>query len=73
MRQVGRGKAKQLVMLGGSPDPAAARDLGLATEVRPAGEALDGALEVAARLSELAPLANRMAKRARANGASASR
>lgn len=62
VRHVGLGKAKELVMLGGSLDAAAARDLGLATEVRPAGEALDGALELAARLSELAPLAIGMAK-----------
>lgn len=62
VRHVGLGRAKELVMLGGRVDAARALELGLATEVRPAGEAIEGALDMAGRIAALAPLAVGMAK-----------
>ncbi|MCU1455176.1 MAG: enoyl-CoA hydratase-isomerase, phenylacetic acid degradation [Acidimicrobiales bacterium] len=62
VKHVSLGRAKELVMLGGSLTADAALQMGLATEVRPEGQALDGALELAARLGQLAPLAIGMAK-----------
>lgn len=62
VRYVGLGRAKELVMLGGTLRAPEARGLGLVTEVTPAGQALDGARQLAARLQERAPLAVGMAK-----------
>lgn len=62
VRYVGLGRAKELVMLGGSLDAAAAQAAGLATRVVPAGEALPAALALAGELAKQAPLALGMAK-----------
>jgi enoyl-CoA hydratase len=62
VRYVGLGRAKELVMLGGTLDAAAARDSGLATRVVPAGEARTAAIELARDLAARAPLAIGMAK-----------
>ena len=62
VRHVGLGRAKELVMLGGALDAQTALGLGLATVVCPAGGAVDGALELAERMSAMAPLALGMAK-----------
>lgn len=62
VRYVGLGRAKELVMLGGTVDADRALELGLATAVCPQGEAVDHALQLAARIGELAPLAVGMAK-----------
>ncbi len=62
VRHVGLGRAKELVMLGGTLRAPQARELGLVTEVVPDGGALDAARAMAARLAGLAPLALGMAK-----------
>ncbi len=62
VRHVGLARAKELVMLGGSVDAPRALQLGLATEVVGAGQALDGARALGERLGKLAPLAVGMAK-----------
>jgi enoyl-CoA hydratase len=62
VRYVGLGRAKELVMLGGTIDANRAEALGLATSVCPEGEAVDHALELARRIGALAPLAVGMAK-----------
>lgn len=62
VRHVGLGRAKELVMLGGTLPAAEARSVGLATDVVPDGTAVDAALEMAQRLGGLAPLAVGMAK-----------
>lgn len=62
VRHIGLGRAKQLVMLGGSITAGQALEWGLATEVVPAGTALEAALEMAQRLKSFAPLALGMAK-----------
>lgn len=62
IRYVGLGRAKELVMLGGSIQSSRALELGLATEIVPDGQALDSARKLAMRLAELAPLAVGMAK-----------
>ncbi|MGY1813263.1 enoyl-CoA hydratase/isomerase family protein [Blastococcus sp. SYSU D00820] len=62
VRHVGLGKAKELVMLGASLRAQEAKDAGLATTVVPDGGAVDGARELAERLSAFAPLALGMAK-----------
>jgi enoyl-CoA hydratase len=62
VRYVGLGRAKELVMLGGRLRAAEAQQIGLVTEVVPAGTALDAARAMAARLTEVAPLALGMAK-----------
>jgi enoyl-CoA hydratase len=62
VRHLGLGRAKELVMLGGSLDAASARELGLATRVSDEGQALAGALQLAAELGTRAPLALGMAK-----------
>lgn len=59
---VGRGRAKELVMLGGTLRPDVALQLGLVTEVVPAGTALDAARGMADRLAAMTPLALGMAK-----------
>jgi enoyl-CoA hydratase len=62
VRYVGLGRAKELVMLGGTLDAAAAAQAGLATRVVPAGQALTAAVELAQDLAARAPLAIGMAK-----------
>src|ERR1700728_955641 len=62
VRHVGLGRAKELVMLGGSLDSGRALELGLATSVCPDGEAVDHAVKLAERIGALAPLAVGMAK-----------
>lgn len=62
VRHVGLGRAKELVMLGGSLDTAAAQAAGLATRVVPKGESLAAAFTLAGELSKHAPLALGMAK-----------
>lgn len=62
VRHVGLGRAKELVLLGGTIDSDTALSLGLATRVAPAGNALDEALRLAAELRQRAPLAIGMAK-----------
>ncbi|HZQ28137.1 MAG TPA: enoyl-CoA hydratase/isomerase family protein, partial [Acidimicrobiales bacterium] len=62
VRYVGLGRAKELVLLGGSVDAARALELGLALRIAGEGEALPAALELAAQLQRMAPLALGMAK-----------
>lgn len=62
VRHVGLGRAKELVMLGGKIDAAAAQAAGLATRVVPTGEALTAAVALAGELCKHAPLALGMAK-----------
>jgi enoyl-CoA hydratase len=62
VRHVGLGRAKELVMLGGTLRAPGAEQLGLVSGVSPAGGALDAAREMAGRLSAVAPLALGMAK-----------
>ena len=62
VRYVGLGRAKELVMLGGKIDAAAAQTAGLATRVVPEGEALPAAIALAGELCKHAPLALGMAK-----------
>jgi enoyl-CoA hydratase len=62
VRYVGLGRAKELVMLGGTLDAAAAKQAGLATRVVPAGQARAAAVELAQDLASRAPLAIGMAK-----------
>jgi enoyl-CoA hydratase/carnithine racemase len=64
VRMVGPAKAKELMLLGRRFDVQEAKALGLATEVVPAGQALERALEVAQELAALPPLAVQTAKRA---------
>jgi enoyl-CoA hydratase/carnithine racemase len=62
VRYVGLGRAKELVMLGGSVNADRALELGLATTVCPEGETVEQALGLAERIAGLAPLAVGMAK-----------
>jgi enoyl-CoA hydratase len=62
VRYVGLGRAKELVMLGGTVDAKRALELGLATETCGAGEAVATATALAERIGALAPLAVGMAK-----------
>lgn len=62
VRYVGLGRAKELVMLGGSLDAEAARATGLATRIVGRGEAVEAAVAMAGELAKYAPLALGMAK-----------
>ncbi|MCF7550891.1 enoyl-CoA hydratase/isomerase family protein [Pseudonocardia sp. WMMC193] len=62
VRHVGLGRAKELVMLGGTLRAPRAAELGLVTEVAPDGGALDAAVAMAEKLAGMAPLALGMAK-----------
>ena len=64
VRLVGPGRAKELFLLGGRLDAAAARSAGLVTEVVGKGVALERALEHARQLAELPPLAASLTKQA---------
>ncbi len=63
-RLVGPARAKELMLLRPRFSAREALELGLATEVVTEGKALDRALEIAARLAELPPLAVSVAKQA---------
>jgi enoyl-CoA hydratase len=62
VRHVGLGRAKEMVMLGRPLDATTAKATGLATEIAPAGKTVEVALELAAELGRVAPLALGMAK-----------
>jgi enoyl-CoA hydratase/carnithine racemase len=64
VRMLGPAKAKELMLLGRRFDAEEARRLGLATEVVPAGRALERSLEIGRELAELPPLAVQTAKQA---------
>ena len=64
VRLVGPGRAKELFLLGGRFDAAAARVAGLVTEVVGTGAGLERALELARQLAELPPLAASLTKQA---------
>jgi len=64
VRLVGAARAKELILLGERFGADAAVAAGLVTRVVPDGGALDGALELAARLAALPPLAVSVAKQA---------
>ena len=64
VRLVGPARAKELLLLRPRLGAGEARELGLVTEVVPAGTALDRALELAQRLTALPPVAVRVIKRA---------
>lgn len=63
VRLLGPARAKELLVLARRLDATEALELGLATEVAPAGKALERALELAGRLAALPPLAVRTVKR----------
>jgi enoyl-CoA hydratase/carnithine racemase len=64
VRMLGPAKAKELMLLGRRFDAEEARRLGLATEVVPAGRALERSLEIGRELAALPPLAVQTAKQA---------
>jgi enoyl-CoA hydratase/carnithine racemase len=64
VRLVGPGRAKELFLLGGRLDAAAALTAGLVNEVVGNGAALDRSLELARQLAELPALAASLTKRA---------
>ena len=64
VRLVGPGRAKQLFLLGGRLDAAAALATGLVTEVVGAGTALERAVELGRQLAELPALAASLTKQA---------
>jgi enoyl-CoA hydratase len=62
VHHVGLGRAKELVLLSRSVDAQSAKALGLATEVVPDGQVVEGALALVDEMAALAPLALGMAK-----------
>jgi enoyl-CoA hydratase/carnithine racemase len=64
VRMLGPAKAKELMLLGRRFDAEEARQLGLVTELVPAGRALERSLEVGRELADLPPLAVQTAKQA---------
>jgi enoyl-CoA hydratase/carnithine racemase len=64
VRMLGPAKAKELMLLGRRFDAEEARQLGLVTQLVPAGRALERSLEVGRELAELPPLAVQTAKQA---------
>lgn len=62
VRHIGLGRAKELVMLGGSITSSQALEWGIVTQVVPDGEVVDAAMSLANRLNKVAPLAVGMAK-----------
>jgi enoyl-CoA hydratase/carnithine racemase len=64
VRLVGPGRAKELFLLGGRLDAAAALAVGLVNEVVGTGAALERSLELARQLAELPALAASLTKRA---------
>ena len=63
-RAIGKARAMEMVLTGTSIDARAAEMLGLVNRVVPAEATLDAALELAARIASMPPLAVRAAKRA---------
>ena len=63
-RAVGQARAMELVLTGRRIDAAEADRLGLVTRVVPAGDAIHAALELAAKVASMPPLAVRAAKAA---------
>ena len=63
-RAIGKARAMEMVLTGASIDAQAAASYGLVTRVVPAGATVDAALELAARIAALPPLAVRAAKAA---------
>jgi enoyl-CoA hydratase/carnithine racemase len=64
VRMLGPAKAKELMLLGRRFNAEEARQLGLVTELVPAGRALERSLEVGRELADLPPLAVQTAKQA---------
>jgi enoyl-CoA hydratase/carnithine racemase len=64
VRLVGPGRAKELFLLGGRLDAAAALGAGLVNEIVGTGAAVERALELARQLAELPPLAASLTKQA---------
>jgi enoyl-CoA hydratase/carnithine racemase len=64
VRLVGPGRAKELFLLGGRLDAAAALAAGLLTEIVGTGQALARAVELARQLADLPPLAASLTKQA---------
>lgn len=62
VHHVGLGRAKELVLLSRSVNAESAKALGLATEVVPDGQVIEGALALVEEMAGLAPLALGMAK-----------
>jgi enoyl-CoA hydratase len=67
-RLVGRGKALEMILMGGRVDAREALRIGLVERVVPAGEALSAAQALARTLAEKAPVALRYAKEAVVKG-----
>ena len=63
-RAIGKARAMEMILTGESIGARAAETLGLVTRVVPAEATVDAALELAARIAELPPLAVRAAKAA---------
>ena len=63
-RAVGKARAMELILTGRTIDADEALSAGLVTKVVPAGATVDAALELAARIADMPPLAVRAAKRA---------
>jgi enoyl-CoA hydratase len=63
-RVVGLGRAKEMILTGARWDARKALEVGLVSEVAPAGELMNSARAMAARVIALGPLAIRLAKQA---------
>ncbi len=63
-RAIGKARAMEMVLTGASIDAQAAARYGLVTRVVPAGATVDAALELAAKIAAMPPLAVRAAKAA---------
>jgi len=61
-RAVGKAKAMEMILTGDYIDAEYAYSIGLINKVTPAGEYLEGALQIARKISDLPPLAVRLAK-----------
>ncbi len=61
-RAVGKAKAMEMILTGDYIDAQYAHTIGLINKVTPQGQYLEGALEIARKISELPPLAVRLAK-----------
>jgi enoyl-CoA hydratase/carnithine racemase len=62
-RVVGPARARELILTGRILDAAEAMRIGLVTEVVPAGQAIDRAVEIGATIAQRGPVAVREAKR----------
>lgn len=61
-RAVGKAKAMEIILTGDYIEAHEAQQIGLINRVYPAGEYMEGALKIARKISELPPLAVRLAK-----------